>query len=456
MMANESTAKHRSLRPQLGQFGLVSVLIGAFLVSFVAPSSPASLASSASFQTPPQLVMEEFASGFESPVKITHAGDDRLFVVEQGGTIRIVTSDGTQLTTPFLNITGRVLSGGERGLLGLVFAPDDPTTFYVNYTRRGQNDDERGDTVIARFRVSATDANQADPDSEEIILVVDQPFANHNAGDLAFGPDGYLYVPLGDGGSGGDPNNNAQRLSQLLGKILRIDVSGQTTYAVPPDNPFANDGDDTTLAEIWSYGWRNPWRFSFDRATGEMYVGDVGQVDWEEIDVELANTPGRNYGWNRCEGSYVYPGQDPPVKCSTTDTLVEPVFDYPRDDGNAVTGGYVYRGTRYPNLVGHYIFADYGRGNFWSMIRDANGDWQVTKQGQLGVSNPSSFGENSAGELFVASLNGRIYHVTDSSVVAETATPTITPTLSPTHTLVPITPESMTPQSYLPLVNNSD
>lgn len=403
------------------------------------------------------LDLEEFASGFNQPVKITHAGDDRLFIVEQEGFIRIVQADGTKLDTPFLDIRSRVESGAsEQGLLGLAFDPDDPSIFYVNYTRKSSNAQQRGDTVIARYRVSTADPNRADPNSEQIVLVIDQPFGNHNAGDLAFGPDGYLYIPMGDGGSGGDPNNYAQNLAELLGKVLRIDVSGVTTYTIPSDNPYANDNNPNTRAEIWSSGWRNPWRFSFDRATGDLYFGDVGQGAWEEIDFEAANTPGRNYGWKRCEGSYIYPAQNPPQKCSTTDALVEPIFDYPRAKGSSVTGGYVYRGVQYPNMVGHYIFADFGSGNFWSATPNGQDGWNVVEHGELDAGSPSTFGEDSDGELYVANYgDGAIYRVRDASPVT---TPTNTP--SPTNTLTPVTPTlvptafpSLTPASYLPLID---
>lgn len=383
-----------------------------------------------------ELQLAPFATGFSSPVKIASAGDDRLFIVEQNALIYVVEADGTRLATPFLDLTDRVATGGERGLLGMVFEPDDPSIFYLNYTRKSEIGAENGDTVIARYRVLATDPNRGDPASEEIMLVINQPYSNHNAGDMAFGPDGYLYIPMGDGGSGGDPENRAQNLSSLLGKVLRIDVTGQQTYAIPPGNPFADDGDPNTRAEIWSYGWRNPWRFSFDRLTGEMYVGDVGQGAWEEIDVEPPDTPGRNYGWRLCEGSYVYPPTDPPTNCSTTGGLTLPVFDYSRDEGQSVTGGYVYRGSRYPNLVGHYLFTDFMSGNFWSLVRDSQGNWVPTKHGSLGINSPTTFGEDKDGELYVASRSGTIYRVTAA--------------------LPPVTPPALTPQSYLPFIQLSE
>jgi glucose/arabinose dehydrogenase len=397
-----------------------------------------------------QLELEPFASGFTHPVKLTNAGDERLFVVEQGGTIYTVDKNGNRLPDPFLKITDRVLSGGEQGLLGLAFEPGDPTTFYVDYTRKSSVSSQAGDTVIARYQVMAGDPNRGDPDSEKIVLVIDQPYENHNAGDLAFGPDGFLYIPMGDGGSGGDPQNRAQNLNELLGKVLRIDVVGQQTYRIPPGNPYANDNDPDTRAEIWSSGWRNPFRFSFDRATGDIYYGDVGQQSREEVDYERANTPGRNYGWNLCEGSHVYPPQDPVELCPTNTGLTPPIFDYGRGEGTTVTGGFVYRGSQYPNLVGHYIFADFGSGAFWTLVRNQQGVWGATKYQSLPATSPSSFGENSAGELFVADYGGAIYQIIDAS-----AQQTPTPSVTPTATLVAITPEAMTPQSYLPLVGKS-
>jgi glucose/arabinose dehydrogenase len=420
---------------RIRELSLLVLLAALILAGILLPLSPASPAPAWALQAPFQLQLEPFATGFTEPVKIAHANDDRLFVVEQQGRIYVVQADGTRLPTPFLNLSDRVATGGERGLLGMVFEPDDPTTFYLNYTRRSGNADENGDTVISRFRVSATDSNRGDPDSEEIVLVIDQPFSNHNAGDMAFGPDRFLYIPMGDGGSGGDPRNYAQNLNELLGKVLRIDVVGQQAYAIPPDNPFATDGDPNTRAEIWSYGWRNPWRFSFDRVTGELYIADVGQNDWEEINVEPPNIPGLNYGWKLCEGNYAYPRQEEPELCTATG-VTPPVFDYSHEEGQSVTGGYVYRGSRYPSLVGHYFFADYISGRFWTLVRDGQGNWVPSPHGRLGINFPSTFGEDKDGELYVASRSGTIYRIT-------------TP-------LPPVTPPALTPQSYLPFIQLSE
>jgi glucose/arabinose dehydrogenase len=435
-------------RQRLWRVSLGLVLGGAIVAGLYLPLALAPIAPAWAAQAAVELAVEPFASGFARPVKIANAGDERLFIVEQGGVIHILEPDGDRLPDPFLDLTDQLVSENERGLLGLVFEPADPTTFYVNYTRKSDDNDDNGDTVISRFKVSPTDANRADPASEQVILVIDQPFSNHNAGDLAFGPDGYLYIPMGDGGSGGDPGNRAQNLNELLGKVLRIDVVGQTTYAIPPGNPYADDNNAQTRAEIWSSGWRNPWRFSFDRATGDMYLGDVGQGDWEEIDHEPANTPGRNYGWKRCEGGYLFPAVDPPQPCADAG-LTNPIFDYGRDDGRSVTGGFVYRGAEYPNLAGHYLFADFATGVFWSLARNG-ASWTATRHGQIGVGNPSSFGEDQNGELYVASHGGTIYRLKETGQPQETATPTAT------STLVRVTPESLTPQSYLPLVNASE
>ena len=253
--------------------------------------------------------MSVAVTGLSAPVDVANAGDGsgRLFVVEQGGKIRIV-RDGALVERPFLDIGGRITSGGERGLLGLAFHPDYPTDprFFVDYT------DRDGNTVVSSFRVSATDPDVADPGSESILLHVDQPFANHNGGGLGFGPDGDLYIALGDGGSEGDPQGNGQRLDTLLAKILRIDVDGGAAagapYGIPADNPFV--GTAGAKPEIWLYGLRNPWRFRFDRQTGDLWIGDVGQDAWEEIDVARAGVGGLDFGWNRTEGFHCY---DPPT-----------------------------------------------------------------------------------------------------------------------------------------------
>ncbi|HEX6386268.1 MAG TPA: PQQ-dependent sugar dehydrogenase, partial [Anaerolineae bacterium] len=364
----------------------------------------------------PDLNVTVFATGFNQPVDIAHAGDGRLFVVERAGVIRVVESDGTVLPAPFLDISNQVdKSHSEEGLLGLSFHPDYPQTpyFYVNYTN------PQDGTRISRFTVSA-DANVADADSEEILLTVNQPQENHNGGDLNFGPgDGYLYIGLGDGGGSGDNHGNignGQNKMTLLGKILRINVDSDSPYTIPPDNPFVDEAN--ARGEIWALGLRNPWRFSFDRATGDMYIGDVGQNTREEIDYQPAGSGGgENYGWRCYEGNLPFNTTD----CSDASAYVFPIFDYPRSEGRAVTGGFVYRGSRYPALVGYYLFADFGSGNFWTALRNGN-DWTVESHGTLSdIRQPSTFGEGCDGELYVANYNflgqspTAIYHIEAST-----------------------------------------
>lgn len=345
------------------------------------------------------------ATGLNSPVDLAatpQAGDSRLFIVEQSGRIRIMRNSGSLLRRPFLDIQDRVSSGSERGLLGLAFHPDYAANgyFYVNYTNLS------GDTTISRFSVSGS-RNLADPNSEQILLVVDQPFANHNGGDLAFGPDGYLYIALGDGGSGGDPLNNSQNIDSLLGKILRIDVDGGAPYAIPADNPFVGlPGAD----EIWAYGLRNPWRISFDRQTGDFFIADVGQSAREEIDFQAAGSAGgANYGWRCYEGTQAYNLSG----CNPDPGVYDfPAHEYTHSEGCAITGGFVYRGALYPTLAGHYFFADYCSGTIWALLPDGMGGWTLTDHGAL-LSSPTTFGENAKGELFVAdAASGTVYAVT--------------------------------------------
>jgi glucose/arabinose dehydrogenase len=340
------------------------------------------------------------ATGLKAPVGVTNAGDGsgRLFILEQAGVIRIF-QNGNLLPAPFLDIHTRVRSGGERGLLGLAFHPDYSQNgfFYVNYTNL------QGDTVIARFQVSANDPNRADPASEKRLIFVQQPFANHNGGEVTFGPDGYLYLGLGDGGSQGDPNNHGQSLNTLLGKILRIDVNHGDPYAIPPDNPFQGKGK----AEIWAYGLRNPWRFSFDRLTGDLYIGDVGQNLWEEIDFLPAGSPGgTNFGWNYMEGFHPFGDRTPPQGL----TLTPPVAEYSHEFGCAVTSGYVYRGKQLPEWQGVYLFGDYCSGIVWGLLRTADGTWQQ-KQLYQNVARISSFGEDEAGEIYLTDLTGNLFQL---------------------------------------------
>jgi glucose/arabinose dehydrogenase len=298
--------------------------------------------------------------GLTSPVDVASAqdGTGRLFVVEQPGRIRLV-RDGAMVTRPFLDIREEITSGGERGLLGLVFHPDFPSDprLFVDYT------DLNGDTVVSEFTVDPADADMADPGSERILLQIDQPFPNHNGGAVAFGSDGMLYVATGDGGSGGDPQGNGQRLDTLLAKILRIDVNGPpgdgTAYRIPDDNPFVDDPG--ALPEIWLTGLRNPWRIRFDAETGNLWIGDVGQGAWEEIDVAPAGTGGLNFGWNVMEGFHCY---RPESDCDQSG-LTLPIAEYGHGLGCAVIGGVVVRDPDQPKLDGGYVFADECSGNIW-------------------------------------------------------------------------------------------
>lgn len=343
------------------------------------------------------IALEPIASGLPDPVGVVHAGDGsgRLFIVLQEGLIAI--HDGIQvLPTPFLDVRPLVFCCDESGLLGLAFHPDYANNglFYIHYT------DNSGDMVLSRYQVSA-DPDLADPASASIVLTVAQPFANHNGGQIAFGPDGFLYIGLGDGGSGGDPDNRAQDLSELLGKLLRIDVDGGVPYAIPPDNPFV--GVAGARPEIWAYGLRNPWRFSFDRRTGDLFIGDVGQSDREEINVQPAGSPGgENYGWRLMEGSLCF---DPPVDCNDG-SLVLPILEYDHLAGDcSVTGGFRYRGAEYPQMLGLYFYADFCSGRIWAASEQGDGTWSTTEMLNT-TDNFATFGEDEAGELYVAGLSG--------------------------------------------------
>lgn len=359
----------------------------------------------------PEIELELFASGFSSPVDIANAGDDRLFIVEKRGVIKIINAQGITESTPFLDIQNVVNNNGsERGLLGLEFSPDYANNglFYVNYTEAG------GGTVVASYQVSDNDPDVADASSATEIISVDQDFGNHNGGDIAFGPDGYLYIGMGDGGSGGDPNDRSQDPQQLLGKMLRIDVNNGDPYSIPADNPFVNVS--STLDEIWTLGLRNPWRWSFDRLTGDMWIADVGQGKVEEVSFEPAGSAGGfNYGW-RC-----YEGDDEfnLANCVSASQLTEPVFTYRHNSegGLSITGGYVYRGSTYPLLQGHYVFGDYASGRFWTTEK-VDDEFVTTVQGVLmGSGQLSTFGEDSSGELYAAAYNvGSIFKVTEKNL----------------------------------------
>jgi glucose/arabinose dehydrogenase len=317
-------------------------------------------------------------------------------VVEQAGRIRIL-DNGVVLPVPFLDLASlvppRVVAGGEQGLLSVAFPPEFAAKgyFYVNYTRTPD-----GATVVARYRVSVDNANVSDPASEEIVLTVSQPFANHNGGQLAFGPDGYLYIGMGDGGSGGDPFQLAQNPDNVLGKLLRIDVeSGEVPYGIPPTNPFL--GMAGIRPEIWALGVRNPWRFSFDRLTGDLYIADVGQGAFEEVDFQPAGSPGgQNYGWNIMEGDSCYPPGT--VGCNRIG-LALPVFVYDHSLGCSVTGGHVYRGSAFPSLQGIYLFGDYCSGRVWG-IRKTGAGWDNALLAATTLS-ISTFGEDESGNVYL-------------------------------------------------------
>jgi glucose/arabinose dehydrogenase len=348
--------------------------------------------------------LTEIVSGLSSPTGIVDPGDGsgRLFIIEQTGTIRVL-ENGALRDDVFLDLSDQVSGSSEQGLLGLAFHPGfaESGQLFVDYT------DLDGDTVVARYQVDSGDPNLADPDSAEQVLTVDQPFPNHNGGDLAFGPDGYLYIALGDGGSQGDPNGNGQNPGTLLGSILRIDVdstTGDLPYGIPEDNPFADSAGGAP--EVYIYGLRNPWRFSFDRDTGDLYIADVGQNMIEEINMLPAGEQaGANLGWNILEGSACYLASD----CRPDGTVL-PVTEYSHDFGCSVTGGYVVRGGLIPALEGVYLFADYCSGLLWGTARDAEGAWQTSDPVETGL-NISSFGQGPDGEIYVVDLNGSVYQV---------------------------------------------
>lgn len=352
-------------------------------------------------------VVPVITQGLEKVTFLTHAFDERLFVLEQVGRIRII-ENNQLLTTPFLDIRDRVGSvASEQGLLGLAFHPDYATPgaageglFYVNYT------DYNGDTHISRFSAVDGEPNLADPSSEVDYLTLDQPYQNHNGGSLAFGPDGYLYAGLGDGGSANDPIGAGQDLSTLLGKILRLDVdSVEDAYAIPADNPFVGSTD--ARPEIWAYGLRNPWRISFDRATGDLFIADVGQNQWEEVNFQPASsTGGENYGWSIMEANHCLSSNN----CDQSG-LVMPIFEYDHSQGCSITGGYIYRGQLYPELTGNYFASDYCSGIIWRVFYDGS-RWVIDPllDSDLII---STFGEDVNGELYVANYwNGGIFRLT--------------------------------------------
>lgn len=359
-----------------------------------------------------QLEIDLYASGLSKPVNIKNAGDDRLFVVEQDGLIQIIDGNGSLLSTPFLDIDDKVVDLGgydERGLLGLAFHPNYQNNryFYVYYIDNNDN------TVISRFERDLNNPSIADPNSELIILDFSQPQFNHNGGDIHFGEDGYLYIGSGDGGGSGDTSNNSQSLNTFLGKMLRIDVDNTNppaNYSIPADNPFINDPN--ALDEIWAYGIRNPWKFSFDRTTNEIWIADVGQNQIEEINMISATEAGLNYGWRCYEGNSPYSSS---FGCPDDSTLTFPISQYTHSSGRcSITGGYVYRGNTYPNFVGLYFFADYCSDEIGYLTPDGN-SWTLTLEDFSG--NWSAFGEDVNGDLYISDLfSGNIYKLRDASL----------------------------------------
>ena len=342
---------------------------------------------------PASAAWKEVLSGYTRPLALSNAGDDRVFVVEQQGLIWAVDwgQDNPQV---FLDISERVNDrANEQGLLDLAFHPafSENRRFFVNYS--GDN----GETIIAEYRAD-TNLNRGIRESERVLLRIDQPYANHNGGELAFGPDGYLYIGTGDGGSGGDPLGNGQRLDTLLGKILRIDVDTGEPYGIPRDNPFADGGGQP---EIWLYGLRNPWRIAFDRTTGNLFIGDVGQNQWEEINFLPADSTGAiNYGWNLREGAHDYTGGD-------TEALVDPVAEYDHGLGCSVTGGVVVHDPRLPTWQGVYLYGDYCSGRVWGLIQDEHGAWLSAPLFEV-EGTFSSFGEDHRGRVYLVDHNGDI------------------------------------------------
>ncbi|MFC2028663.1 PQQ-dependent sugar dehydrogenase [Chloroflexota bacterium] len=343
---------------------------------------------------------------FSQPVDLTNANDgsERIFVVEKEGIIQVVTKDGIR-PIPFMDIRGKVNSSGyEQGLLSAAFHPEFPENGYLF----AYYIDKNGNTVVSRFSANPAtpiDQQSIDPDSELIILQVKQPFGNHNGGQLAFGPDRMLWIGLGDGGSGGDPYGNGQSVQTMLGKILRIDVDQGNPYGIPLDNPFLSGGG---LPEIWAYGLRNPWKFSFDSQTGDLYIADVGQNQWEEINFLPAGFSQLpvNFGWNLREGQHDY--QDGSL--ATSNILVEPIQEYAHDQGCSVTGGYVYHGYGLPELDGVYFFGDFCSGLVWGLINKGNDQWDGRVVFETGLS-ISSFGVDEIGEIYLLDLNGGLYRL---------------------------------------------
>ena len=351
-----------------------------------------------------QISLSQFSTGLSIPVDIKNCGDNRLFVVEQRGTIQLLDTFGVKYARPFLNIQSRTLLSSEQGLLGMAFPPDYAATgyFYVNYTAQ-----PNGETRISRFRNYTTSPDSADPNSEEILLRIYQPFTNHNGGHLAFGPDGYLYIGMGDGGNAGDPGNRAQNTDSLLGKMLRIIVDpANPTYSIPPTNPFASD-ISLGRPEIWTVGMRNPWRWSFDKITGDLWIGDVGQDSVEEVDfIPNGTTDYLNLGWRCWEGNRQYSTSP---SCGPSSNYWPPVQTYRHPVGCSITGGYIYRGAKYNELFGKYFYSDYCVSNIHYLVPNGLGGFTDTNLGNLGAASIISFGTDKNDELYCSTGGGKVY-----------------------------------------------
>lgn len=401
--------KHRrgkQITAALGGFILVAALFTAIFS-----------ASAALKAGPPTISLREIAGGFSQPLGVVMTSlpdDDRLFVLEKGGKIKIIDGNGQVLPTDFIDIVSLITIGSEQGLLGMAFDPNFAKNgqFYLSYSQSGD-----GASVISRFTLDNPWDSTASIATEERLIRVEQDFSNHNGGDIHFGPDGYLYIALGDGGSGNDPNNRAQTRSSLLGSLLRIDVDPNGglpadcgligNYSIPNDNPFV--GDAGSCNEIWAYGVRNPWRMSFDRQTGDLYFGDVGQGAREELNFQpAASSGGENYGWRCREGDIPTPGISP---CDLDAVPVDPIYAYPRAVGQSVTGGYVYRGSDFPRMQGIYFSGDFGSGQLFRSVN--SGGWTTVLAEDLPFS-ISSFGETSDGELLIVDYGGKVYRVIDA------------------------------------------
>ncbi|RJP49860.1 MAG: hypothetical protein C4583_11670 [Anaerolineaceae bacterium] len=385
------------------------------LVAVLASATSVTRAAGVRYAVPKNVTFETVVSGLDDPVFVTHAGDgsNRLFVVQRVGQILIYKNDALN-AAPFLDVSTLIsLTSGEQGLLGLAFDPDYDVngTFYIVYTAASYA------VTLARYTVSA------DPDianaSGEILLSIPKTRTNHNGGMIAFGPDGYLYMSIGDGGGPGDPDNNAQNLTTLLGNILRLDVSGAGAYTIPPTNPYVGSSDPSIKQEIWSYGLRNPWRFSFDRATGDIYIGDVGQHTQEEVDFQPAGVSGgQNYGWRIMEGNLCYDA----ATCTPPAGYVPPVAVYEHgasgENGCSVTGGYVYRGSNFASLQGVYLYADFCYGKIWGLTRNVSDQWTSTLIADTDYK-ITSFGEDEQGELyFFDYTTGSLLHIVEAAILS--------------------------------------